>query len=134
MKFVLWTFFAFRQMLFLICTRILLGIVLCLLSRLPILHNVWWKTHRQKLCTTCSVNFLSYILSFGHMGIPELWFDMVWILSTLNNLVDLENLKNLVNWVLWTLWELTCSSRSILSGDLGLNSFESCSDTLTTNH
>ena len=42
------------------------------------------------------------------------------------NLEDLEKLKNLDNWVLWTLWELTCRFRSILSSDLGLNSFESC--------
>ena len=42
------------------------------------------------------------------------------------SLEGLENLKNLVNWMLWTFWELTCSSRSILSSDLGLNSFESC--------
>ena len=40
---------------------------------------------------------------------------------------DLENLKNLDNWVLWTFWELTCGFRSILSSDLGLDSFESCS-------
>ena len=42
------------------------------------------------------------------------------------NLEDLENLKNLDNWVLWTFWKLICSFRSILSSDLGLNSFESC--------
>ena len=42
------------------------------------------------------------------------------------NLEDLENLENLENLVFWTFWELTCSFRSILSSDLGLNSFESC--------
>ena len=46
--------------------------------------------------------------------------------KNLENLEDLENLKNLDNWVFWTYWELTCSFRSILSSDLGLNSFESC--------
>ena len=46
--------------------------------------------------------------------------------KNLENLEYLENLKNLDNWVLWTFWELTCSFRSILSSDLGLNSFESC--------
>jgi hypothetical protein len=40
--------------------------------------------------------------------------------------VSLVNLKNLDNWVFWTFWELTWSFRSILSSDLGLNSFESC--------
>ena len=39
-------------------------------------------------------------------------------LENLENLEDLENLKNL--------WELTCRFRSILSSNLGLNSFESC--------
>ena len=38
----------------------------------------------------------------------------------------LENLNNLDNWLFWTFWELTCSFRSILPSDLGLNYFESC--------
>ena len=46
--------------------------------------------------------------------------------KNLENLEDLENLKNLHIWVLWTFWELTCRYRSILSSDLGFNSFESC--------
>ena len=42
------------------------------------------------------------------------------------NLDDLDTLKSFDHWVFWRFWELTSNFRSILSSDLGLNSFESC--------
>ena len=39
--------------------------------------------------------------------------------------LSFEHFRNLDNWVFWTFWEMTCSFWSILSSDLGLNSFES---------
>ena len=40
--------------------------------------------------------------------------------------LSFEHFKNLDNRVFWTFWEMTCSFRSILSSNLGLNSFEPC--------
>ena len=69
--------------------------------------------HVQKCLRIVTIHIILNLNKFRHV--------LTIIQKNLENLEDLENLKNLDNWVLWTFWELTCSSRSILSSDLGLN-------------
>ena len=79
---------------------------------------------------TCSVDFFfewQELIWLHHFASYEYFRIMIWHGLNLEHFQNLENLKNLGNWMLWTFRELTCSFRSILSSDLGLNSFESCS-------
>ena len=66
-------------------------------------------------------NIKNHFVSYEYFRI------VIWHGLKFEHFKNLENLKNLDHWVFWTFWELTCSFRSILSSDLGLDSFESCS-------
>ena len=68
------------------------------------------------------------------------WQELIWLHHFVSyeyfrimilHCLNFGHFNNLENWVFWTYWELTCSFRSILSSDLGLNSFESCFTPLT---
>ena len=87
------------------CLRIAWILTICIILNLNKFRHVWTCSDMFEHVQTC-LKSMQY---------------------NLKNLEDSENLKNLDNWVLWTFWELTCRFRSILSSDLGLDSFESCS-------
>ena len=68
------------------------------------------------------VTRIDMIASFDEYSRIMIWNGLDF--EHFKNLEGLENLKNLDNRVLWTFWELTCSFRSILLSDLGLDSFD----------
>ena len=101
-----------------VCLRIIWILTIHIILNLDKFRHVW-------TCSDIFENHLNCNNSY-HIDSEQVYTCLKIIQRNLENLEDLENLKNLDNWVLWIFWELTCRFRSILSSDLGLNSFESC--------
>ena len=97
--------------------RIVWIMTICIILNLIKFRHVW-------TCSDMLENHMNCKNSY-HIESEKLYTRLKIIQNILENLEDLDNLKNLDNWLLWTFCELTCCSRSILSRDLGLNSFES---------